>query len=360
MSLLLAPGRCTALLEGGSAIKGHISQATTRRFLPAALAGETLECVPFPPADLDSLKRTERRYMGPQFMYGALSAQKVLSTLTSYEAKEVGLYVATRVAERDEVLDEELFKDALIQPGDAHVCAAFRERFRPNQFLAQLPNLLASNLSILYGLKGPSRTFIGEEMAGAHAVEAGIHGVAEGACTLALVGASINGDREGLARWYWAGRERHGTSLGANGPPRKERLGSAATFLVLSSKSTSAARPIQLSFLGNARCRSDGDIEEILREAIASHPSGRVGHLVTNASLARHTCLVDRVARDHEISVTCIADESGSLLEADCPTQIECARAMLDCDSRTSQAVIVLTISRLGAVALFSLEVSIE
>ena len=41
---------------------------------------------------------------------------------------------------------------------------------RPTLFLAQLSNLLAGNISIVHGVTGSSRTFMGEEAAGVDAV----------------------------------------------------------------------------------------------------------------------------------------------------------------------------------------------
>ena len=41
---------------------------------------------------------------------------------------------------------------------------------RPTLFLAQLSNLLAGNISIVHGVTGSSRTFMGEESAGVDAV----------------------------------------------------------------------------------------------------------------------------------------------------------------------------------------------
>ena len=41
---------------------------------------------------------------------------------------------------------------------------------RPTLFLAQLPNLLAGNISLVHGVVGSSRTFMGEEASGADAL----------------------------------------------------------------------------------------------------------------------------------------------------------------------------------------------
>ena len=41
---------------------------------------------------------------------------------------------------------------------------------RPTLFLAQLANLMAGNISIVHGVTGSSRTFMGEEQAGVDAL----------------------------------------------------------------------------------------------------------------------------------------------------------------------------------------------
>jgi 3-oxoacyl-[acyl-carrier-protein] synthase II len=67
---------------------------------------------------------------------------------------------------------------------------------RPTLFLAQLPNLLAGNISLVHGVVGSSRTFMGEEAAGLDAVRVAAARVAAGQSDLTLVGGSYNG-----ARW---------------------------------------------------------------------------------------------------------------------------------------------------------------
>jgi len=47
---------------------------------------------------------------------------------------------------------------------------------RPTLFLAQLSNLLAGNISIVHGVTGSSRTFMGEEVAGVDAVRSRTRG----------------------------------------------------------------------------------------------------------------------------------------------------------------------------------------
>jgi 3-oxoacyl-[acyl-carrier-protein] synthase II len=67
---------------------------------------------------------------------------------------------------------------------------------RPTLFLAQLPNLLAGNISLVHGVVGSSRTFMGEEFAGVDAVRVAQARIAAGQSDLTLVGGAYNG-----ARW---------------------------------------------------------------------------------------------------------------------------------------------------------------
>jgi 3-oxoacyl-[acyl-carrier-protein] synthase II len=66
---------------------------------------------------------------------------------------------------------------------------------RPTLFLAQLPNLLAGNISLVHGVVGSSRTFMGEEGAGVDAVRVAQARIAAGQSELTLVGGSYHGPR---------------------------------------------------------------------------------------------------------------------------------------------------------------------
>ena len=62
---------------------------------------------------------------------------------------------------------------------------------RPTLFLAQLSNLLAGNISIVHGVTGSSRTFMGEEAAGVDAVRIALARIAAGQSDIALVGGAL-------------------------------------------------------------------------------------------------------------------------------------------------------------------------
>ena len=98
---------------------------------------------------------------------------------------------------------------------------------RPTLFLAQLSNLLAGNISIVHGVTGSSRTFMGEEAAGVDAVRIALARIAAGQSDIALVGGSITGSARTCCcstrrvamlrapfRPVWErGRRRHGARL---------------------------------------------------------------------------------------------------------------------------------------------------
>ena len=73
---------------------------------------------------------------------------------------------------------------------------------RPTLFLAQLSNLLAGNISIVHGVTGSSRTFMGEESAGIDAVRIALSRIGAGQSDIALVGGSYNGERPDLLMLY--------------------------------------------------------------------------------------------------------------------------------------------------------------
>ena len=111
---------------------------------------------------------------------------------------------------------------------------------RPTLFLAQLPNLLAGNISIVHGVTGSSRTFMGEEAAGIDAVRIAYSRIGAGQSDIALVGGSYNGERPDLLMLY----EFAGLALKNKYAPVWERkdgaggfaLGSLGAFLVIEAR----------------------------------------------------------------------------------------------------------------------------
>ncbi|HEY6259341.1 MAG TPA: beta-ketoacyl-ACP synthase [Xanthobacteraceae bacterium] len=117
---------------------------------------------------------------------------------------------------------------------------------RPTLFLAQLSNLLAGNISIVHGVTGSSRTFMGEESAGVDAVRVAHARIAAGQSEIVLVGGAANADQIAtllplaMGHCLWKGElkplwERVAAGGGA-------AAGSQGAFLVLEEKQHASAR----------------------------------------------------------------------------------------------------------------------
>src|SRR5271169_1046601 len=116
---------------------------------------------------------------------------------------------------------------------------------RPTLFLAQLSNLLAGNIAIVHGVSGTSRTFMGEEVAGADAARIALARIAAGQSDIALIGGSHNGERKDLLVLYEFGdfnlKDKF-APVWARGQKGGFALGSAGAFLVIESKAHALAR----------------------------------------------------------------------------------------------------------------------
>src|SRR6476660_7560151 len=73
---------------------------------------------------------------------------------------------------------------------------------RPTLFLAQLANLMAGNISIVHGVTGSSRTFMGEEPAGVDALRIALARIKAGQSEIALVGGAYNAERFDVILYY--------------------------------------------------------------------------------------------------------------------------------------------------------------
>src|SRR3954470_20493548 len=156
------------------------------------------------------------------------------------------MIVAAGGGERDVAADTAILSGL---PGAAAPETFLNERLmndlRPTLFLAQLSNLLAGNISIVHGVTGSSRTFMGEEPAGVDAVRVALSRIQAGQSDIALVGGAHNGERPDLFMLYEFG----GLNLKDKFAPVWERgkpsgfaLGSLGAFLVLETRAHAEAR----------------------------------------------------------------------------------------------------------------------
>jgi len=111
---------------------------------------------------------------------------------------------------------------------------------RPTLFLAQLANLMAGNISIVHGVTGSSRTFMGEEAAGVDSVRIALARIAAGQSELGLVGSAYNAERWEVVLHYVLGRtlmhDKHTHVWERAAAGGGMELGTVAGFLVLEEK----------------------------------------------------------------------------------------------------------------------------
>jgi 3-oxoacyl-[acyl-carrier-protein] synthase II len=223
----------------------------------ARVDGKTF--APFPihdtaPYDLAAQvpKPGDQRAMGPMMQHGAYAAGRALDMAglkgNAGLLVETHLVAAAGGGERDWNLDKQILAEV---PGKndrgAVLNRLLSDGLRPTLFLAQLPNLFAGNISIIHGVSGSSRTFMGEEQAGLDAVRVAHRRCAAGQGDIFLVGAAFNAARPDLHLMY------HGGGILLVGPWRSlaERpaagiaLGSAGAFVVIEARSRAEARGVR-------------------------------------------------------------------------------------------------------------------
>jgi 3-oxoacyl-[acyl-carrier-protein] synthase II len=152
----------------------------------------------------------------------------------------VDMIVAAGGGERDVAVDAAILSSV---PRAANPAAFLNERLmsdlRPTLFLAQLSNLMAGNISIVHGVTGSSRTFMGEESAGVDAVRIALSRITAGQSDIALVGGAYNAERpevlmlNDFASFCLKDRYRPVWERGANGG---HALGSLGAFLVIEAR----------------------------------------------------------------------------------------------------------------------------
>ncbi|WP_270935418.1 beta-ketoacyl-ACP synthase [Falsiroseomonas oryzae] len=164
---------------------------------------------------------------------------------------EMDLIVAAGGGERDIALDDAVLAAlAPLPPEQAAVKLneMLATGLRPTLFLAQLSNLLAGNISIVHGVTGASRTFMGEESAGADAVRIGAARLASGSSRIALVGGAYVAPRWDMLLLYnAAGVLRRGpwTPVFSREDAPGAVTGTQGAFLVLETAEGARARGVR-------------------------------------------------------------------------------------------------------------------
>jgi hypothetical protein len=145
--------------------------------------------------------------------------------------------------ERDEAVDATILSGLLkAERPEAFLNERLMSDLRPTLFLAQLSNLLAGNISIVHGVTGSSRTFMGEEAAGVDAVRVAHARIGAGQSKIALVGGAYNAEHlevvlhNAMGNALWKGEPKGVWERAALGGGMA--LGSIGAFLVLEERIT--------------------------------------------------------------------------------------------------------------------------
>jgi 3-oxoacyl-[acyl-carrier-protein] synthase II len=150
------------------------------------------------------------------------------------------MIVAAGGGERDVAVDTAILADVRKnERRDAFVNERLMSDLRPTLFLAQLPNLLAGNISLVHGVVGSSRTFMGEEASGADALRVAHARIAAGQSDISLVGGAYNGTRWDLVLLFRLGTpllEAPFRPVWDRGPQGALTLAAMGAFVVLESR----------------------------------------------------------------------------------------------------------------------------
>jgi len=257
---------------------------------------------PLPPISFDRqiVKKSDQRQMEPWQRFGVYAAGLALADAGVAGKPDLldrtDMIVAAGGGERDVEADTAILAGARrVANPSAFLNERLMSDLRPTLFLAQLPNLLAGNISIVHGVVGSSRTLLGEEAAGVDAVRVAHARIAAGQSELTLVGGAYN-----AARWdILLALEQDGLLLKDHFAPVWDRgphggiaLANMAAFLVLESRDHAEMRGAKArARLATVRSernrRQPGDIEATLRnewEAIAPGVKREHAAVISGAS----------------------------------------------------------------------------
>ncbi len=257
---------------------------------------------PVVPLNLDTQipKKGDQRQMEAWQRIGVYAAGLALTDAGIAGKPEIldkaDMIVAAGGGERDVAVDSAILTDVRkTEKRDAFVNERLMSDLRPTLFLAQLPNLLAGNISLVHGVVGSSRTFMGEEASGVDALRVAHSRIAAGQSELSLVGGAYNGTRWDLVLLFRLGTpllEAPFRPVWDRGPEGALTLAAMGAFVVIESREHAqkrGAKPIaRLASVQSSRnLRKSGESEKTLRaefDAVASSVKKDAAVVISGAS----------------------------------------------------------------------------
>jgi 3-oxoacyl-[acyl-carrier-protein] synthase II len=222
-------------------------------------------------------KKGDQRQMEPWQRIGTYAAGLALDSAGVKGKTDIlshmDMIVAAGGGERDYDVDSTILSGIpSVENPDAFLNEQLMSGLRPTLFLAQLSNLLAGNISIVHGVTGSSRTFMGEESAGVEAVRTALARITSGQSDIALVGGAHNGERPDLFMLYEFGSlnlKEHYKPVWERGKPGGFALGSLGAFLVIEGRDYAQARGAKplaklSAVLSDRSKRATGSVAKVL------------------------------------------------------------------------------------------------
>jgi 3-oxoacyl-[acyl-carrier-protein] synthase II len=271
-------GLLTCLGEGLDAAWQHLERGDPPPYDAKGFAPYIVHPLAAVNFDKQIPKKSDQRQMELWQRIGVYAAGLALSDASIAGKAELldvtDMIVAAAGGERDIPADSVILT-GLRKAGErgAFLNERLMSDLRPTLFLAQLPNLLAGNISIVHGVVGSSRTFLGEESAGVDALRVAQARIAAGQSELTLVGGAYNATRWDVLLIF----EQSGGMLKDSFAPVWDRgphggiaLGNMGAFVVVESREHAekrGARPrARLSSVyADRNRRQPGDIEATLQ-----------------------------------------------------------------------------------------------
>jgi 3-oxoacyl-[acyl-carrier-protein] synthase II len=236
---------------------GEGPEAHWQKLMAAQPAADTTTFAPFvvhpiAPINFDAQipKKGDQRQMEAWQRIGTYAAGLALDSAGVKGKTDIlshmDMIVAAGGGERDLAVDAAILSGL---PQAADPAAFLNERLmndlRPTLFLAQLSNLLAGNISIVHGVTGSSRTFMGEESSGVDAMRVALARIGHAQSDIALVGGSYNGERadmQMLFEFAGLGLKDRFTPIWERGENGGVALGSFGAFVVIEAREHAEAR----------------------------------------------------------------------------------------------------------------------
>lgn len=289
-------------------------------------------------------KKGDQRQMEPWQRIGTYAAGLALDSAGIAKNAEIlghtDMIVGAGGGERDHMVDAAILNDLMgaNAPGQL-LNERLLSDLRPTLSLAQLSNLLAGNISIVHGVTGSSRTFMGEESAGVDATRIAHARIAAGQSEIALVGGAYNAEREDMLLLYalndfcMTGEFR---PIFGEGPAPGIPSGSMGAFLVLESARHAEERgatPLaRLSGIWSERARRDtpGALTQNIADLIAKAGSEPGTAILSGATGAWGATDAEREAlAGSDLPVRVLANRIGHGFEAQFPAALAIAALMV-------------------------------